>query len=88
MLAMCVSVLASCSDGGSEDPTNPTPKPEVVTPEITINADVLTNGLSFGTEAGETTLTFSTNVDWTLSIASTDGGTAWCKASVSSGSKG
>ena len=88
MLAMCVSVLASCSDGGSEEPANPTPKPEVVTPEITINADVLTNGLSFGTEAGETTLTFSTNVDWTLSIASTAGGTAWCKASVSSGSKG
>ena len=85
---MFVCALASCSDGGGEDPANPTPKPEVVTPEITINADVLTNGLSFGTEAGETTLTFSTNVDWTLSIASTAGGTVWCKASVSGGSKG
>lgn len=88
MLAMMVCFFASCSDGGGEDPANPTPKPEVVTPEITINADVLTNGLSFGTEAGETTLTFSTNVDWTLSIASTAGGTVWCKASVSGGSKG
>ena len=88
MLAMCVSMLASCSDGGSEDPANPTAKPEVVTPDITIDGDVLTNGLAFGTEAGETTLTFSTNVDWTLSIASTAGGTAWCKASISSGSKG
>ena len=89
MLAICVCLWTSCSDGGSEDPANPTPKPEeVVTPEITISSDILTNGLTFNTTQGEKSVSFSTNVDWTLSIASTTGGSTWCKASATSGSKG
>ena len=89
MLAICVCLWTSCSDGGSEDPANPNPKPEeVVTPEITISSDILTNGLTFDTTQGEKSISFSTNVDWTLSIASTTGGSTWCKASATSGSKG
>lgn len=89
MLAICVCLWTSCSDGGSEDPANPTPKPEeVVTPEITISSDILTNGLTFDTTQSEKSVSFSTNVDWTLSIASTTGGSTWCKASATSGSKG
>lgn len=88
MIAMCACMLASCSDGGSEKPTDPTPKPEVVTPEITISSDILTNGLAFDAKQGEKSVSFSTNVDWTLSIASTAGGSNWCKASATSGSKG
>ena len=89
MLAICVCLWTSCSDGGSEDPANPTPKPEeVVTPEITISSDILTNGLAFDATQGEKSVSFSTNVDWTLSIASTTGGSTWCKASATNGSKG
>lgn len=87
VLAMLVCGFASCSDGGGDD-LEPTPKPEVVTPTITIDAGILTNGLSFGVDASENTVSFSTNVDWTLSVASTTGGSTWCTASVTSGSKG
>ena len=89
MLAICICLWTSCSDGGSEEPANPNPKPEeVVTPEITISSDILTNGLTFNTTQGEKSVSFSTNVDWILSIASTTGGSSWCKASATSGSKG
>ena len=88
MLAMMVCFLASCSDGGSDDPSNPTPKPEEVKTEITIDSGIVTNGLSFDAEAGEKSLSFSVNANWTLSIASTTSGATWCKASATSGSKG
>ena len=35
MLAMLTCIFASCSDGGSEDPVTPTPKPEEVKTEET-----------------------------------------------------
>lgn len=87
-LAMFVCVLASCSDGGSDEPSTPTPKPEEVKTEITIDSGIVTNGLSFDAEAGEKSLSFSVNANWTLSIASTTSGATWCKASATSGSKG
>ena len=85
---MFVCVLASCSDGGSDDPSNPTPKPEEVKTEITIDSSLVTNGLSFSTAGGEQSVSFSVNANWTLSVASTTGGSTWCKASATSGSKG
>ena len=88
MLAMFVCVLASCSDGGSDDPSNPTSKPEEVKTEITIDSSLVTNGLSFSTAGGEQSVSFSVNANWTLSIASTTSGATWCKASATSGSKG
>ena len=83
-----VCVFASCSDGGSEDPVNPTPKPEEVKTEITIDSSIISNGLSFDTATGEQSVSFSVNANWTLSIASTTSGATWCKASATSGSKG
>ena len=88
MLAMLACILASCSDGGSEDPVNPTPNPEEVKAEITIDSGITTNGLSFGVTSGEQTISFSVNTNWTLSVASTTSGATWCKASATSGSKG
>lgn len=88
VLAMMTCIFASCSDGGSEDPVNPTPKPEEVKTEITIDSGIVSNGLSFGVTEGEQSISFSVNANWTLSIASTTSGATWCKASVTSGSKG
>ena len=88
MLAMMVCILASCSDGGGEEPITPTPKPEEVKTEITIDSGIISNGLSFDSTGGEQSVSFSVNADWTLSIASTTSGTTWCKASATSGSKG
>ena len=88
MLAILTCFWASCSDGGSEDPVNPTPKPEEVKAEITIDSNIVSNGLSFGVASGEQTVSFSVNTNWTLSVASTTSGATWCKASTTSGSKG
>ena len=86
-LAMFVCVLASCSDGGNDDP-NPTPRPEEVKTEITIDSGIVTNGLSFSTAGGDQSVSFSVNANWTLSVASTTRGSTWCTASATSGSKG
>lgn len=83
-----VCVLASCSDGGSDNPVEPTPKPEEVKTEITIDSSIISNGLFFGVEGSEQSVSFSVNADWTLSVASTTSGATWCKASATSGSKG
>lgn len=87
MLVILVCIFAGCSDGGNEG-LEPTPKPDVVTPEITIDSSILTNGLSFDDAGGDKSVSFSTNVNWSLSVASTTGGTTWCQASVTSGTKG
>ena len=88
MLAMLAFVLAGCSGGGNDDPINPTPKPEEVKAEITIDSSIVSNGLSFGVASGEQTVSFSVNTNWTLSVASTTSGATWCKASTTSGGKG
>ena len=88
MLAMMVCILASCSDGGSDNPVEPTPKPEEIKTEITIDSGIVSNGLSFGVEGGGQSVSFSVNANWTLSVASTTSGATWCKASATSGSKG
>ena len=76
--------------GEIENPNEPTPdpKPEEVKSEITIDADIITNGLSFTSATGEKSISFTTNEDWTLSIAATPSGDAWCSASTTSGAKG
>ena len=57
---------------------------EPIIPEIIIE----TNHLSFDAAKGERSVSFSSNTNWTLSVTSTIGGTTWCKASVTAGSKG
>ena len=79
--------LSACS-GGGDDPIEPTPKPEVTKSEITIDSNIINNGLSFSNAKGEQSISFSTNENWTLSVASTTSGATWCSASATSGSKG
>ena len=79
--------LSACS-GGSDEPITPSPNPEVIKSEITIDSSIITNGLSFTNEKGEQSVSFSTNENWTLSVASTTSGTTWCTASATSGPKG
>ena len=88
LFAMLTCIFASCSDGGSEDPINPTPKPDDIKYEITIDASIISNGLSFDMKGGEGSISFTTNADWTLTVASTTSGATWCKASATSGTKG
>ena len=88
MLAMLTCILAGCSGGGNDEPINPTPKPEEVKAEITLDSSIVSNGLSFGVASGEQIVSFSTNTNWTLSFASTTSGATWCKASATSGNKG
>ena len=86
LLAM-ILCLSACSGGGDE-PIEPTPKPEVIKSEITIDSSILSNGLSFTSEKGEKSVSFSTNENWTLSVAGTTSGATWCTPSATSGSKG
>ena len=84
-------MLAGCSDGGSESPEKPNPTP-TPTPEetasITIDSNIVTNGVAFEAKGGEKSVSFSSNKDWTLSIATPVNGTAWCTVSATSGAKG
>ena len=84
VILMC---LSACS-GGGDDPIEPTPKPEVIKSEITIDSSIISNGLSFSNEKGEQSITFTTNENWTLSVASTTSGATWCTASATTGFKG
>ena len=79
--------LSACS-GGSDDPTEPTPQPEVIKSEITIDSSIITNGLSLTNEKGDHSISFTTNERWTLSVASTRSGASWCTPSATSGNKG
>ena len=85
-ILMCTSFIA-CSEEG-DDPIGPTPTPEVPKSEITIDANLITNGLSFSSLQGEQSISFSTNEDWTVNVANTTSGATWCTASAASGTKG
>lgn len=80
--------LSGCDEIETPVEPTPNPKPEEVKSEIIIDADIITNGLSFTSEKGEKSISFTTNEDWTLSIAATPSGDAWCSASTTSGAKG
>ena len=86
-LALFAIILSACSSGG-DDPIEPTPKPEVTKSEITIDSSIISNGLSFSNVGGDQSISFTTNENWTLSVASTTSGATWCTASATSGSKG
>lgn len=88
--ALLAILLGLSGCGEIETPVEPTPdpKPEEVKSEITIDADIITNGLSYTSAKGEKSISFTTNEDWTLSIAATPSGDTWCTASATSGAKG
>ena len=79
--------LSACSDG-SDDQISPSPNPEEINSEITIDSNIITNGLNFSSEKGEQSISFFTNENWTLSVAATTSGVTWCTASATSGTKG
>lgn len=89
MLAGLLCMFASCSDGGNDEPGNakPNPQPEEQA-SITMTTDIPTGGLVTDVKGGELSVSFSTNKDWTLSVAATTGGTDWCSASATGGNKG
>ena len=89
MLAGLLFMFASCSDGGSDSPETPKPQPQPeANASITLDSDITSSGLVFDEQGGEKSVSFTTNKDWTLSIAATTRGTSWCTASEESGSKG
>lgn len=84
LITMLVSInFAACSDGNEQDDLSPDKNPT-----ITIDSSIITNGLAFAAEGSIKSVSFTTNTDWTLNIASTTGGSTWCMASVTSGKKG
>ena len=88
IIELALATILLCLSACRKDSIEPTQKPEVITSEITIDANLISNGLSFSHEKGEQSISFSTNENWTLSIANTTSGTTWCTASSTSGSKG
>ena len=87
LLAMSIG-LSGCDNIETPIEPTPDPKPEEVKSEITIDADIVTNGLSFTSDKGEKSVTFTTNEDWALSIVATQGDDRWCTASATNGEKG
>jgi len=75
--------FVACSKGNESDEPNPTPS----VPTITIDNSIITNGLSFTDGAGDESITFAVDTDWTLSVAETRA-VEWCTPSATSGVKG
>ncbi len=82
---LCATIsFLSCS---SQDE----PEPPIVVPEITFGSSA--SGMSptdlvFPSEGGIQTVSFNSNVDWTISVSSNLSGTQWCKTSISNGKAG
>ena len=87
IFAGLVLALASCSDGSTDTPDNPNPKPDDNS-SITLDDGIITGGVVFDNQSSEKSVSFTTTKDWTLSIAATTSGSSWCTASASSGTKG
>ena len=84
LVTLFMVVLASCNGGGDDDPT---PAPQE-TPTISVPSNIISNGVAFTSQAGETSVSFTTNTDWTLSMAEARNGVSWCTPSATSGTKG
>ncbi|MBR0041641.1 MAG: BACON domain-containing protein, partial [Bacteroides sp.] len=89
LLTGLMFMLASCG-GGEDDNTDPTPTPKPNEPaaSITMSTNIPSGGLAFDVNGGEKSVSFTTNKDWTVTVAATTGGTTWCTASPASGSQG
>ena len=62
-----------------------------IVPEITVEMgkeDYFAKNMDFDSSAGEKTLSFNSNVDWTISVAETRNGTTWCTISPNNGKAG
>ena len=81
---MCVNFTA-CSDDDSND--NGGSKEAVITPSGN-SQNFFEKGINFTSDAGSELVEFTTNMDWTLSVANTVGGEIWCTASAENGKAG
>lgn len=79
LLTLCIVALFSCSDG--DDPIKEIEKPPIEVEDPFIKFDV--SSVSFTNEGGEKTLSFETNLNWTITSSE-----SWCKVSPTSGTKG
>lgn len=79
MALMGIFLCASCS---SENDKN---EPSVPKDPI---EDFEQGDMNFTEKAGEQSFTFTANVDWNLSVASTSNGASWCTVSPNKGSAG
>lgn len=79
MLAALVSFTA-CSGDDSV----------VVSPEVTVpsGVDYFSSSMDFTASAGQKSITFTSNVNWTLTVADTQNGSFWCTVSKTSGGAG
>ncbi len=78
MLAVAICCMCACSK-------------DDVTPEVTVPAgttNYFNTGLDFDSKASEKTITFQSNVPWTVTVADTRSGSSWCSASPASGEAG
>ena len=88
LCTLLLCIVACSKSNESEEPTpTPTPTPPSNAPTITIDNSILTNGLSFTDVAADNSITFTTDADWTLSVAETRA-VDWCIPSATSGVKG
>ena len=92
MTTLLMVVLISCGGGGDDipnpvPPSTPSPTPQE-TPTINVSSSITSNGVSLTSQAGETSVSFTTNSDWTLSIVESRNSISWCTPSATSGSKG
>lgn len=81
---MCVN-FAACSDDDSND--NGGGKEAVITPSGN-SQNFFDKGINFTSDTGSELIEFTTNMDWTLSVANTAGGEIWCTVSANNGKAG
>ena len=78
LVALCTGFYSCSSDDLDK-------KESVITPEIAIETGT---NINFTSSAGEQTLSFSTNTDWSIAIANTANGESWCSVTSISGKAG
>lgn len=57
-------------------------------PSITLPTNIISNGVTLTSQAGDYSMSFYSNTNWTLSITETQNDASWCTPSATSGSKG
>ena len=83
MLFVAAVLMASCS--------NDEITPEVIVPEVTFpdgSIDYFENSLDFDNHASEKSISFVSNVPWTISVDETRNGDVWCAVSPTQGEAG
>lgn len=87
MLTLALIATISFLSCSSQDE----PEPPIIVPEITLGSSasgISPSDLVFPPEGGTQTVSFNSNVDWTISVSSNISGTQWCKTSASNGKAG